>query len=91
MMMDNPIFMEAADAFRNEGFVIEERPSGSMIWVRIPGGRWYSYYPTTCRWAPMANNSYPKKHYRSKSVYDFIDRFLKPSIPEEYKHEDSTD
>lgn len=84
-MSDNPIIREAIEVLKAEGYVVEERLGASMLWVQIPSGKWYSYYPTTCRWAPMANNSYPKKHYRSKSVHDFIERFLKPT---QQKYED---
>ena len=45
----------------------------------------YSYYYTTGRWAKYMprNRGYPKKHYRSKGIEDFYNRFLLPIIIEE--------
>jgi len=38
----------------------------------------YSYFYTTGRWSPyLGHNKYPKKHYHSKGIEDFINRFIR--------------
>ena len=36
----------------------------------------YQYYHTTGRWGAYRLNKYPAKHYHSKSIEDFLDRFF---------------
>ena len=37
----------------------------------------YAYYYTTGRWSPYIIGRFPKKHYHSKGIEDFINRFIK--------------
>tara|TARA_B110000285_G_scaffold14174_1_gene13956 strand:+ start:206 stop:547 length:342 start_codon:yes stop_codon:yes gene_type:complete len=51
----------------------------TMLWIRTLRGC-YSYYYTTGRWSPYiprgaTKNGYPKKHYNSKGISDFVERF----------------
>jgi hypothetical protein len=39
-------------------------------------GRNYQYYPTTGRWGVYFYQKRPTKHYHSKSIEDFLDRFF---------------
>ena len=48
-----------------------------MLWIKRD--KWYAYSYTTGRWHPYVKNSYPKKHYRSNGIDDFITRFTKDS------------
>jgi len=36
----------------------------------------YAYYYTTGRWSPYVENNFPEKHYHSKGIEDFVNRFL---------------
>ena len=55
----------------------EVKEQAHMIKV-FTKGRDYSYYYTTGRWAPYKKylGGYPKKHYHSKGIEDFITRFI---------------
>lgn len=53
------------------------RAGAHMMWIHnIEQDKSYAYYWTTGRWAPFAKSGRPKKHYRSKGIEDFIDRFF---------------
>ena len=56
---------------------IEYEPvkSARMLWIHY-ADRSYYYYYTTGRWARYYSGSRPKKHYRSKGIVDFINRFV---------------
>lgn len=58
----------------------EVKEKGAMIW--ITRDKKYSYCYTTGRWAPYVKGGYPKKHYRSKGIKDFIERFTEPYVDE---------
>ena len=60
----------------------EVKSGARMMWIYIPHKdkpEWtpkkYAYYYTTGRWNVYTRGSYPKKHYRSKGIEDFITRF----------------
>jgi len=48
---------------------------GSMLWI-YNGSKSYAYYYTTGRWANYNPSGYPDKHYSSKGIVDFVNRFL---------------
>ena len=51
----------------------------------------YAYYYTTGRWSPYVENNFPEKHYHSKGIEDFVNRFLFSTLkfePLEEKIED---
>jgi len=54
---------------------LTEGAGSTMFWVYFNGTK-YSYYSTTGRWSPIKKNKYPVKHYSSKNIKDFINRFL---------------
>ena len=72
---NDPALLETLAVFEEEGYEYILRLGASMVWVTNKAGRRYCYYPTTGRWAPFGT-SRPKTHYRSRSVRDFVDRFL---------------
>jgi len=61
--------------FKEKEIDIVVREGGNMVWVYFRGQK-YSYYYTTGRWSPFLEGKYPNKHFHSKGVKDFHDRFL---------------
>ena len=61
------------------------RLGGSMLWIYNSYGRAYAYYYTTGRWAKHKPSGYPDKHYSSKGIVDFVDRFLEESKESDQK------
>ena len=62
---------------KSKGIKYEVKKGASMLWIKKD--KLYAYYYTTGRWHPYVENSYPKKHYRSNGIDDFITRFTKDS------------
>jgi hypothetical protein len=56
------------------GVPYEAREGGSMMWIGEEDNK-YSYYYTTGRWSKFNPYGMPKKHYQSKGIEDFLDRF----------------
>ena len=52
----------------------ETRIGGSLIYIYNDEGKCYAYYWTTGRWS--AHKAITHKHYSSKGIEDFTDRFL---------------
>lgn len=48
--------------------------SATMFYIKNRAGVRYTYYYTTGRWAIKSRNR--QKHYQSKGIADFVDRFL---------------
>jgi len=68
--------MEDAISFLEvNGIEYEERRGAKMLWVYFDNKK-YSYYPTTGRWNKYKKGGYPDKHYMSKGIEDFYNRFL---------------
>ncbi len=63
------------------GIEYQVRSGASMLWITTH--RKYAYYYTTGRWAPLAPKGYPKKHYKSNGIADFIKRFSKEKKEDE--------
>ena len=61
----------------------EKKLGASMFWIYFEG-RQYAYYYTTGRWHNFVKESYPNKHYHSKGIKDFYNRFLLRNANEEY-------
>tara|TARA_R110001592_G_scaffold235370_1_gene493409 strand:+ start:1083 stop:1688 length:606 start_codon:yes stop_codon:yes gene_type:complete len=53
----------------------EKRLGATMLWIYFKNKK-YAYYYTTGKWAPFAARGYPKKHFHSKGIEDFYNRFL---------------
>ena len=62
----------------SEHIEYEVKPVANMVWVYRD--KKYGYYYTTGRWAPFVRGAYPKKHYRSNGIKDFIVRFTKETV-----------
>lgn len=62
----------------SKGIEYESRCGARMLWIYHPEEVWkkYSYYYTTGRWSPYKRAKMPKKHYHSKGIEDFVERFL---------------
>ena len=70
--------LEYVEKYLNsKGIKYEVRKGAYMLWIKKD--KWYAYSYTTGRWHPYIENSYPKKHYRSNGIDDFITRFTKDS------------
>ena len=68
--------LEYVEKYLNsKGIEYEARKGAYMLWIKRD--KWYAYSYTTGRWHPYIKNSYPKKHYRSNGIDDFITRFTK--------------
>jgi len=66
-------FQYAEKILKERGYTYEIKEGGAMMWVQSKAGKVYAFYPTTYRWAPRNLRG---KHYRAKSVEDFLDRFV---------------
>ena len=66
------------DSIEDITYKIKEK--ASMIWIKRDKN--YSYCYTTGRWAVYVKGGYPKKHYRSNGIRDFIERFTEPYVDE---------
>ena len=67
-----------------KGIEYEVRSGAKILWIRTNRGL-YSYYYTTGRWSPYVKGGYPKKHYKSNGIVDFITRFATGSLKQMYK------
>jgi hypothetical protein len=70
----NETLEEVEDYLKFMDIEYEVKGSAYMLWIRTNRGC-YSYYYTTGRWSPYVTNGYPKKHYKSNGISDFIQRF----------------
>ena len=71
----------AMDYLDSKGIEYELKEGGSMLWV-YKKNKAYAYYYTTGRWAPYSSGGYPSKHFQSKGIADFVNRFLNVERPE---------
>ena len=65
----------AVEYLEGKGLEYEVREGAQMLWIYASNNQAYSYYYTTGRWAPFHKGGYPKKHYMSKGINDFVTRF----------------
>ena len=71
-----------------QGIKYERKDAAHMLWI-FYGTRAYMYYYTTGRWAPRNGwGKVPLKHYKSRGIKDFLDRFV---LNEEDSNETTTD
>lgn len=75
-------FQHAERVLKERGYTYEVKEGGAMMWVQSKSGKVYAFYPTTYRWAPRNLRG---KHYRAKSVEDFLDRFVERGDDEQEK------
>jgi len=71
----------------DRGIEYKIRYGASMMWIKNLDGKLYSYYWTTGRWAPRSLRV--KKHYASRGIEDFVNRFLNKYVEE--KKDEHTD
>ena len=69
------------DYLDSKGIEYELKEGGSMLWI-YKKSKAYAYYYTTGRWASCTKGGYPSKHFRSKGIVDFINRFFNAERPE---------
>ena len=73
-----------------EGVEYSLKEGATMLWIYYSGNR-YSYYYTTGRWAPFIDRGLPNKHYRSRNIKDFMERFVFSEVnKKEYQVENET-
>ena len=67
-----------SEVLKEEGIPYTFKEGGGCFLLRNPvkGGR-YQYYYTTGRWSKLRLGKENKLHYRSKGIYDFLERFFK--------------
>jgi signal recognition particle GTPase len=64
--------------FLNNNNIKYELTAGAgytMFWIYFNDKK-YAYFSTSGRWAQWKNGGYPTKHYTSKNIEDFYNRFL---------------
>ena len=76
----NETFEYVEKYLESKDIYYKSRRGGSMMWIFIDDKeigtyRQYVYYPTTGRWNSWKSNGFPKKHYRSNGIEDFLIRF----------------
>jgi len=73
---------DVIDFLRNKNieYTLTAGAGWTMFWVYFNDQK-YCYYSTTGRWAPWNNGGYPEKHYTSKGIEDFYNRFLLAEKP----------
>jgi len=65
---------------KNIEYTLTAGAGWTMFWVYFNDQK-YCYYSTTGRWAPWNKGGYPEKHYTSKGIEDFYNRFLLADKP----------
>jgi hypothetical protein len=62
----------------SRGIYYERRDTARMLIIYHPQKKWkrYDYRWSTGRWSPLPNKL--RKHYCSRGIEDFVNRFLKP-------------
>jgi len=73
---------------KNIEYTLTAGAGWTMFWVYFNDEK-YCYYSTTGRWAPWNKGGYPEKHYTSKGIEDFYNRFLLADKPK-FKSETET-
>lgn len=67
---------EVIDFLDKKKLKYDIRHKATMLWIHYKN-KSYAYYYTTGRWSPFSKTSiYPEKHYHSKGIKDFYERFL---------------
>ena len=74
-----------------EGVEYTLKEGATMLWVFYSGQR-YAYYYTTGRWSPWIERGLPSRHYRSRNIKDFMERFVfaKVNKQKEYQVKNET-
>jgi hypothetical protein len=67
---------EVTDYLNKNNIKYEVKENAGMLKIHYETTS-YAYYYTTGRWSPYITGSFPKKHYHSKGIEDFINRFIK--------------
>ena len=85
----NQTLEEVTDYLEDNDIEYEPKPKGRMIWIYNDLDEQFAYYYTTGRWAPfIEGRHHPSKHYSSKGIEDFVNRFL--NAKREFKNETTT-
>ena len=79
---------EYVDSFLEERNIpYEYRDKANMYWILNDEGKEYCYYYTTGRWSKRVSRGFPKKHFHSKGIEDFCNRFLNRFVGQPYPKE----
>ena len=70
----NESLEDVCAVLKEKNIDFEVKPEASLLIIYLTF-RVYHYYWTTGRWA-QKRKCLPRKHYHSKGIKDFIDRFL---------------
>ena len=63
-------------ALENNNCTYDPLLGAHLLRVYSPKGREFYFYYTTGRWSGKHNGYFSKKHYRSRGVDDFLERFV---------------
>ena len=75
----NETLEEVLDFLKDKELEVEVFSKATLISIYVEWRR-YDYYWTTGRWCQRKKTDYPTKHYHSKGIEDFFNRFLKKDI-----------
>ena len=71
---------DVLEYLKDKNVTVELYPKATLLSIYV-GWRRFDYYWTTGRWC-QRREGYPKKHYHSKGIADFFERFLSQHIEE---------
>lgn len=71
---------DVLEYLKDKNVAVEVHPKATLLSIYVGCYR-FEYYWTTGRWANR-RDGYPKKHYHSKGIADFFERFLSQHIEE---------
>jgi hypothetical protein len=60
---------------KNINHELTQGAGSTMFWIYFNDNK-YAYFSTSGRWAPWNKGGYPSKHFTSKGIEDFCNRFL---------------
>lgn len=69
------VLKDATTFLDKKGIDYDVKIDASMLWIYLNNKK-YAYYYTTGRWNTYKADGYPTKHYHSRGIEDFYNRFL---------------
>jgi hypothetical protein len=76
---EDALYVQTTDYLISKGLSWESRKSACMLIIQHPTktSQRYAYQYTTGRWANLVKGkNKTRKHYRSKGIKDFVERFV---------------
>jgi hypothetical protein len=71
---------DVLEYLKDKNVAVEVHPKATLLSIYV-GSRRFDYFWTTGRWS-QRRDGHPKKHYHSKGIADFFDRFLSQHVEE---------